>query len=98
MQSNAIALPQAALDQSTSEPFYFGSQSFVSPCFSVFEESNFFSICSRTMIQSFCRCHDRFHSQAAPFQLQATASVHIPLLTNSGTRVSGSMKLQSKTW
>ena len=90
MQSHGIALPEAALDQSTSEQFDFSSQSFASPCFFVFEERNFLSICCGTMTKSSCRYHSHSHFQAASTYLQATPSFHIPFLTNSEARVSGS--------
>jgi hypothetical protein len=65
MQSDAITFPKATLGQSTREAVDFRSQSFVSPYFFVFDESNLFLGCFYPMTQSFCRCHSHIRFQAA---------------------------------
>jgi len=65
MQSDAITFPKATLGQSTREAIDFRTQSFVSPYFFVFDESNLFSGCFYPMTQSFCRCHSHIRFQAA---------------------------------
>jgi hypothetical protein len=50
MQSDAITLAKAMLDQSTREAIDSRGQSFISPDFIVFDESNVSWTCFRTMI------------------------------------------------
>ena len=50
MQSDAITFSNAMLDQSTREAINFSGQSFISPEFFVFDESNVFWVSVSAMI------------------------------------------------
>src|SRR6516162_2395800 len=60
MQSDAIAFPKAALDQSMRKMVDFSSQSVIGPYFLVLDKCNFVWMRCCYLIQNSDRCHSHF--------------------------------------